>query len=179
MALDGLTLQFIRKEIGVDKGKSYGKINKTYANTGIIRAGKTRRANTSIPLVNVYFDASASWGADKIAIGKRGLATLDKYVKAGKLQIEVYYFGNTVTRNPNDHGGGTGAIKHIFKHIEETKADNVIVMTDTGMDSQGGSVSPLIVPGAVWFLFTDGGCDKLRDNLKGRKLTKEINVDTK
>ena len=52
-------------------------------------------------------------------------------------------------------------------------------MTDGDMDNQGGSVSLLTVPGAVWFLFVDDGCDKLKNNLHGQKLTKEFFIKSK
>lgn len=172
--------QFIRKEVGVGRGKSYGRINKTYANTPIIRAGITRRAEQHIPLINVYFDASASWDEAKIAVGKRGVATLNQYVRQGKLKIKTYYFSDHVSEKRSEvSGGSTGAIKEIFQHIKDTKADNVVIMTDGDMDSQGGSVSLLTVPGAVWFLFVDDDCDKLKDNLHGQKLTKEFFIRSK
>ena len=167
--------RFIRKAVGVGRGRSYGKINKTYANTSIIRPGKSRRVETHVPSINVYFDQSASWNESMLEIGRRGIATLNQYVRQGKLKINVYYFSDWVSGNREEVAGhATGAIKYIFKHIKDSKADNVIIMTDGDMDSQGGSVSPLQVPGAVWFLFVNDECDKLKDNLSGRQLTKSI-----
>lgn len=167
--------QFIRKATGVGRGKSYGKINKTYANSSIIKAGTSRRVENKVPLLNVYFDVSASWDESKIKIGRQGIATLNQYVRQGKLKINVYYFSDYVSGDRAEvEGGSTEALPHIFNHIRQTKADNVIVMTDGDMERQGGSVSPLTVPGGVWLLFVGKECERLKANLKGHQLTKSI-----
>ena len=176
--VDSLT-QFVRKEVGVGRGKSYGKINKTYANTSIIRAGTTRRAETHIPLINVYFDASGSWDESMIEIGKRGVAALNQYVHQGKLKIKVYYFGDYVSETRSGTGGGTGALPRIIQHIKDTKADNVVIMTDGDMEHQGGPVSPVTVPGAVWTLFVDAESERVRENIRGQKLNKTFFIKSR
>lgn len=51
---------FIKDQIIDIRGNSWSKINKKYYNTGIIKPGISRRANTLVPLINVYFDRSGS-----------------------------------------------------------------------------------------------------------------------
>ena len=87
---------FMKKEIGEVKNKSWAKINKKYAGTGTIKAGTSKHASGKIPLINVYFDRSGSWDADKTKVGEQAIGTLNNYVRQGKLKINLYYFNNDV-----------------------------------------------------------------------------------
>jgi hypothetical protein len=173
MSLQG----FIKNQISTMKGTSWSKINKTYAHSGVLKPGRTRYTSGKIPLINVYFDQSGSWGANDIAVGEQAIATLNKYVKQGDIDIKLYYFSNNVhgdaaaARNE----GGTD-LDPVIKHINATKPDNVIIMTDSDGDwtTYSGSAT---VPGAVWFLWRNSVSKALQDHLQGKQLTKSFKLD--
>ena len=83
---------FIKNQISTQRGSSWSKINKTYAHSGIMKPGRTRHTQGKIPVINVYFDQSSSWGPGDIKIGEQAIATLNKYVKQGEIEIKVFYF---------------------------------------------------------------------------------------
>lgn len=166
---------FIKNEVKANKVQTYAKLNKTYnSNTGpIIRRGTRTQKNDKIPKINVYFDQSGSWDADDIKIGEAAVATLNEYVKKKQLIIDVYKFANKVGELDEYVGGGTYGTP-IIEHINKTKPDNVVVMTDSDIDDikQGTTVR-----GGVWILWRHGLVSQnLKDNLHGKKLTKYFNI---
>ena len=164
---------FIKKETATGRGNDWGKINKKYANTGILRPGVSRRRENKIPLVNVYFDRSGSWDAGKTEVGSQAISTLNNYVRQGKIKINLYYFNTRVLdKDPGGSGGTSG--QPILDHIKQTNPDNVIVMTDSDISDCHTSV---VVPGAVWFLFVDGRSENLMNHLSGQKLTQAFDID--
>lgn len=165
---------FIKREIAVGRGPSWQRINKKYYGTGLIKAGSSRLAQSYIPLINVYFDRSGSWDTAKTEKGAQAIATLNKYVNRGELKINLYYFSNNVHSSEQaalSEGGTEG--QPILDHIEATKPDNVIILTDSDIDD---CVSNITVPGGVWMLFYDGRSENLIDHLHGRKLTKYFDI---
>lgn len=172
-----LSLQgFIKNQISTVKGDSWSRINKTYAHSGILKPGKTRFSQGKVPLINVYFDQSGSWDEDDIKVGEQAIATLGKYVKQGDINIDLYYFSNNV------HGDGASArreggtdLQPVLNHIQQTKPDNVIIMTDADGDWTSYE-SSVTVPGAVWFLWRGGVSEKLKQHLKGKELTKSFEL---
>lgn len=169
---------FIKKEIGEVKSSSWSKINKKYAGTGTIKAGTSKHASGKIPLINVYFDRSGSWDAAKTKVGEQAIATLNNYVRQHKLKIDLYYFNNDVFTNDRDGEGwgGTDPVP-VMNHINATKPDNVIIMTDSDFDWYDDFPSAT-VPGAVWMLFKGGVSKKLQERLKGKKLTKSFELES-
>ena len=74
--------------------------------------------------------------------------------------------------DPGQGRGGTPA-EPVFNHIQETKPDNVLIMTDDDFDDQGGyDQTNTYVKGAVWLLFKGSISKSLREKLHGRKMTK-------
>lgn len=163
---------FIRKQISVEKEKTWKRMNKTYAHSNIIKKGRAKLENGHIPKINVYFDQSGSWGLNDVKLGEQAIASLNKYEQKREITIDVYYFNTRIHSTPP--GGGGTDVGAVINHIIETKPDNVIVMTD----SDGGRFGPVaVVPGAVWFLWKNGDiCYPLIDHLKGAQLTKSFEL---
>lgn len=166
---------FIKNQIIDIRGDSWSKINKKYYNTGIIKPGISRRANTLVPLINVYFDRSGSWDDEKTAVGERAISTLNKYVQQHQIQIKLYYFSTAVysTRKEAEQDSGTSG-ECVIKHVIATHPDNVIVMTDSDCDVD--AKSRCTVPGAVWYLFKGGESLNMTTLLKGKQLTKYFDI---
>lgn len=172
-----LSLQgFIKNQVSQVRGSSWSKINKTYAHSGIMKPGKTRHTSGKIPLINVYFDQSGSWGPEDITVGEQAIATLNKYVKQGDIQIKLYYFDTKVSGNRADMVNVGTDLDPVITHINATKPDNVIVMTDSDGDYTKYS-SSATVPGAVWFLWRNGVSNELKGHLSGKQLTQSFKIN--
>lgn len=171
---------FLRRETDFGRGKTWRRFSKNYQGSDIIRKGTARNVQGHIPIINVYFDMSSSWDAPKIEVGKQAVATLNKYVQRGEAKINLYYFSDYITSDPNDGtlGGGTSAGPDIVEHVVNTKADNVIIMTDDDTNYQGNysKVSPIKVPGMVWFLAKGGIPTKLPEYIRGSKGTRLFEI---
>lgn len=162
--------RLIKSEVKKIKKDDWGKINKKYSRSGLLKPGKSLKKNPEIPRLFVYYDCSGSWGVNDRRIGDAAISTLNVYVKKKQLVIEVYYFGDYVSTNPNDHGGNTGAGNDIVQHIKTNRPDNVMIMTDADLYGNNVRVS---VPGGMFLLFRRGKVDTwLVNNFKGKKLTK-------
>lgn len=167
---------FIKNELAIGRGKTWTRMSKKYVGSGLIKAGTSRLAQGHIPLINVYFDRSGSWDdPNKTKKGEQAIATLNKYVNRGELKINLYYFSNHVHSNEQealDEGGTNG--QPILEHIEVTKPDNVIILTDDDISDCRSNVT---VPGGVWMLFYGARSQNLIDHLHGRKLTKYFDIE--
>lgn len=164
---------FIAKELAYNRGGTWKKFNKNYISQGIIKKGITSRARGNVPLINVYFDRSGSFSnyPDKTRDAENAIAALNKYMKQGKLLINLYYASTDVFQDRKEAekmGGGMDS-DPVIEHIKATKPDNVIILTDH--DSNDG-YETAEVPGAVWFLFYDSDAPDFVKRLRGRKLTK-------
>ena len=173
---------FIKKEIGEVRDKSWAKINKKYAGTGTIKPGTSKHSSGKIPVINVYFDRSGSWGSSKTNVGMQAISTLNNYVRQKKLKINLFYFNDDILDDDYPDGEGRGGTnpEPVMQHILATKPDNVIVMTDDDFDSYeyyDVPFTPVTVPGGVWMLFKGGVSKELQQRLKGKKLTKSFNLD--
>ena len=174
---------FIAKEVSTGRDRTWKRFNKNYSNSDLLRPGTSRRVLGKIPLINVYFDQSGSWDEQMISVGNQAIATLKKYVQAGQIKIKVYYFSDTIFTdvNSSESHRATSAGPDIVEHIRDTHADNVIIMTDSDCDSQGDwrKVKPVTVDGAVWFLFQGGRSNKLMQYIRGARLTKAFDLDSR
>ena len=159
---------FIKKQTSADRDSSWRRTHKSYTVTGTLRPGRTTMQSTNVPILNVYFDRSGSWDADKTKVGEQALANLNQYEKAGKLKVRLYYFDTKVKDEDSGLGGGTDG-QPILDHIERTKPDNVMIMTDSDIDD---CTSDITVPGAVWLVFKGGTSQNLIDHIHGRSLNK-------
>ena len=167
---------FIRNQIGRAKGNSWSKINKNAVGFGLLRKGISRFTDNKVPLINIYFDRSGSWGSEeKTARGKNAISTLNQYARQGKIKLNLYYFSNNVhsTAEAALAEGGTYG-QPILDHIEQTRPDNVIVITDSDISDCESYVT---IPGGVWLLFYDGISENLIDHLHGKKSTKVFDMD--
>lgn len=164
--------RFIRKATAHGRGDTWKRFSRKYQDSGIIRPGSSRLANKKVPVINVYFDRSGSWDDSKIAVGMQAIGTLNNYVRKGEIKINLYYFANRVGSDPDTVGGGTEGTP-IMEHIERTKPDNVIIMTD---DDINDIESPVTVPGAVWLLFKGGISNNLIENIHGQTETKVYEI---
>ena len=170
--------RFIRREVADQRGPTWRRPDKRFApETNIIHKGRAIRHDIPIPLLAVYFDRSSSWDESKIKVGQEAISNLNRFVRQNRLKIKIYYFGDRVSSDPEDVGGCTSATQKILDHIEQIKADNVLIMTDSDMDGQGAFTRPVTVKGGVWFLFKGGRCDRITHYLHGKKLTKEFNLN--
>ena len=162
--------RFIRDSIGRSRNSSWAHINKKYVNSGLLKPGSTYSARGEVPLINVYFDRSGSWDAKKTEKGRQAISTLNKYVTRGEIVLKLYYFNTKVLdTDPGGNGGTNG--QPILDHIQQTKPNNVIILTDSDIRDCRTTVQ---IPGAVWFLWYDGRSGNLATHLSGRQLTKEF-----
>lgn len=136
---------------------SYLKPNATYAGSKYIMPGQKILEKRNKATINVYFDVSGSVSASALTLAKKTLASLDYYVRKGLVQYNIYYFANNVSADRSEAGGGTRAFPKILKHIEETKAKNVIIITDDDFNSQTkwNKCSPISIPGVMWWFWDD------------------------
>lgn len=164
--------KFIRDELARGRQDSWSHINKKYVYSGLLRPGSTWQGKNNVPLINVYFDRSGSWTPEKTEKGAQAIATLNKYVTRGEIKLKLYYF-NTRVMDTDPGGNGGTAGQPIMDHIQQTKPNNVIILTDSDIDDIETDVS---VPGAVWMLFYGGRSKNLMEHLHGKKLTKYFDI---
>ena len=164
--------RFIRKATAHGRGDTWKRFSRKYQDSGIIRPGSSRLANKHVPSINVYFDRSGSWDDAKIAVGMQAVGTLNNYVRKGEIKINLFYFADRVGSTPDSVGYGTEGTP-IMEHIQDTKPDNVIIMTDSDISD---IKSPVTVPGAVWLLFKGGVSHNLIENIHGQSETKVYEI---
>ena len=166
---------FIRDQTADQRQFSWKRPDRRFSpSSGIIHKGKATVHDSPVPLLAVYFDRSASWDDAKIKVGQQAIANLRRYEKQGLIKLKVFYFADDISSDPKDPelGGGTSATQKILDHIERIKANNVIIMTDSDMNTQGKFTNPVTVSGAVWFLFKGGRCNRIMEYLKGKRLNR-------
>ena len=165
--------KFIKNEVASVEMSTWSKQNRRYVNSPFIVPGTKEEDNLNIPSVRIYFDHSGSWDERKIADGKAVIEAITRdYVKKKKLIIEILYFGNRVSTNPSDTGGGTYG-KPIMEDIHKYKPDNVIIMTDSDI---GDLSSTTTVKGGVFLLFKGGISTNLQEHIKGKKITRSYEI---
>ena len=135
---------------------SYLRPNATYAGSKYIMPGQKILEKRNKSTINVYFDVSGSVSGAALELAKKTLASLDYYVRKGLVQYNIYYFADEVSANRADVIlGGTRGFPEILKHIEATKAKNVIIITDDDFDSQTDwrRCPTITIPGVVWWFW--------------------------
>ena len=168
--------RFIARQVQDFRDRSWKKFDKNSSAFGIMRQGWTNTPSGKIPIINVYYDQSGSWGPDDIKVGDAMLAVLGEFEKKRQIKVNVFYFSDVVSPNVEvaRKYSGTSAGNKIIDHIRSTKPDNVVVMTDSDLYGSSTSVE---VPGAVWFLEKQSMQEKwLKSCLKGRMETKSYNI---
>lgn len=162
---------FIRNVTHPERVASWKRPSKKESPGGLLTKGRARNNNILIPSIDVYFDRSGSWDDHKIELGKQAVSLLMTLEKKRLIKVRVFYFGDALSTNPDDPalGVGTSATQKILDNIRVTHADNVIIMTDSDMDTQGEFTNPVSVQGTVWFVFCGGVCHSIMEYLHGRK----------
>ena len=173
---EGSLNKFIKKQIALIEEPSYARFNKKYDGTGLIRKGMRRYEDESKISVQVYFDRSGSWDESKTKIGRQAIATLDKYVRTGKLTVKISYFNHEVFDTYTEKGTDGTWGSPILADILAKKPDNVIIMTDSDIDDCKEFVE---VKGVVWYLFVDGVSNNLKEHLTGKLATESFELYTK
>lgn len=172
---EGSLNHFIKKQLKMVEEQTYTRFNRRYEGTDFVMKGIKRYESEEMPLVNVYFDRSGSWGEDKTKVGRQALATLDKYVRAGKLKVNIKYFNTKIFTEYTENGSGGTRGTPILADVLADKPDNVIVMTDSDITDCNEYVQ---VPGVVWYLFSGGRSSNLETHLTGKMATESYNLDT-
>ena len=136
---------------------SYLRPNATYAGSKYIMPGQKILEKRNKSTINVYFDVSGSVSESALDLAKQTLASLDYYVRKDLVQYNIYYFADNVSADRSEAGGCTRAFPEILKHINSTKAKNVIIITDNDFDRQTEwKHCPTInIPGAIWWFWDD------------------------
>lgn len=167
---------FIKNEIEEKTEKSFRRLNLLDLKLGMYVPDDVEM-DMPVPLINVYHDVSGSFSDPaKTEAALRAIDTLQKYVRTGKLKINVYYVTDTVyedEQQARSRGWGANG-EEIIKHVQRTKPANVIVITDSDADNCSSSVK---VPGAVWLLFYDAIAPNLIANLRGAKESKHYLIE--
>ena len=167
---------FVKRAVARGRESTWTRFNKTYVDTGLIKPGRRTADVKKIPSIAVYWDVSGSFDDPaKTAGAKAAIASLDQYVKQGKIKIKTYYFADRVSSTIQGAGSGTHG-QPVLDNIEETKPDNVIVVSDGDLDYDSYS-SSVRVPGAVWFLWYGGVGEAFMDHLHGQQENRSIIMD--
>ena len=140
---------------------SYDEIEPEYEDEDVrVKAEVTRERNWPVkPIIDVYFDQSGSWNADDTEVGKRAINSLIEFEEQDLITINLWYFSDFVTADPNDSmlHRGTTAWAEIIENIRRTGANNVVIMTDDDFQDlwQMGRIpkTSLTIPGYVWWIW--------------------------
>ena len=173
--------KFLAKEVGKSaRNASWKKYNGNYDNSGIVKPGYRYEKVGKIPLLQIYIDQSGSWDESEIKIGQDILFSILEFERKKQIKSEVYYFANHIHSDAASarQEGGTGAGKtgEFMQQLNETKPDNVVVITDDDFDSWG-LVGDYTAPGGVWLVFRDYRSKELMNRLHGKLLTKYYDID--
>ena len=136
------------------------------AQQGVLKRGEmAQEYNKEVPTIDFFLDCSASWSTDEQRYADDAISTIKQFEAQGKLHINLYYFGNNVTKDISlVCSSGTAAWSHIQDTIEEDGSQNVVIITDSDMERQGTHSRNMTVPGYVWYLWRDSGDGRGAEN---------------
>lgn len=161
---------FIKKATAEQKDRTWRRPSRrsTGEQGELLMKGRSWVKNKHIPIINVYFDQSASWSDEDVQLGLKALGVLNRYKDKGEIKLNVYFFAVDVHENASDARDEQGTnLKAVLKDIQKKKPDNVVIMTDS--DSEGDRLPYTEVPGAVWLLFKNGyRSQSLIDSIRGK-----------
>jgi hypothetical protein len=133
-----------------------------------------------IPTIEVFLDYSGSWSQTDLIKGRDVVSDLQEFVDDGKLILNIFYFTDDIATTPEGaraKGTGTSGWGHIINQVISSGAKNVMIMTDSDMDTWGDHSKKVLVDGCVWFLWKNGiKAPNLPKELKGRIGTLEYNM---
>lgn len=166
--------KFIADQVEEEEVDTYARENPAYADGEFILPGRISKEEKHIPIINVYWDVSPSFNdPQKTASARNAIATLNQYVRNGDIEIHTYYFAGRVSDTESGVGFGTAG-EPVAQHIQQTKPDNVIIITDS--DTSFDLIPYTTVPGAVWMLFYDGRSEAMMKNIRGKKQNKYFDI---
>jgi hypothetical protein len=123
----------------------------------------------TIPTINVYFDQSGSWSESEIEIGKRAIRTIHEFEDRKEIKLQIFYISAAgvcdTSAEARRHGGAEGWYDTL-QHIVSSKVKNVIVLSDSDLDSFEWSNRPtgnngkVVVDGCVWWLWKNADPSK-------------------
>lgn len=167
------------------KAGSWAAINRRYDGTSVVKPGIRNKTlpSTKVPVIDFYFDCSASWGDHDLEKGNEALSKIAQLEKDGEIKVNVFYFADHVYADKESprRERGTGAWNHIIENIVLTKATNIVIMTDRDMQHQCDNPphKAYKVQGFVWYLWRDGECaTNLPNLLQGRCGTMQFAFDS-
>lgn len=161
--------RFVSNQIASEEEEDYSRQNPSYEDDDFFEPDIQVKETKFIPKINVYWDVSASFSdPHKTEGAERAISTLNRYIRDEVIEVDYYYFATRVAKDRNSAGGSTNG-KPIQAHIEQTKPDNVIIITDGDITDCS---STTIVPGAVWMLFYESQSQNLIDHIRGKKETR-------
>jgi hypothetical protein len=123
----------------------------------------------TIPTINVYFDQSGSWSDTEIEIGRRAIRTIHEFEDRKEIKLKIYYIsaGGVCDTSAEARRYGSAEGWHdTLQHIVSSKVKNVIVLSDSDLDSFEWSNRPtgnngkVVVDGCVWWLWKDADPSK-------------------
>lgn len=166
--------RFIADQLAEIQEETPARINPAYEDSEFILPGMMWKENKYVPKINVYHDVSGSFSDPaKTEMAMRAIDTLNKYVRDGDIEIDVYYFADRVSSTKKGAGGGTSGTP-ILEHVKQTKPTNVIVITDGDISDCREEVK---VPGAVWMLFYGSRSENIMEHLRGKKQNKYYDIN--
>lgn len=129
------------------------------AQQGVLKRGEmSQEYNKEVPTIDFFLDASGSWTSDEQRYADAAIAAIKQFEAQGKLHINLYYFGDNVSKDRSIiWSGGTSAWAHILDTIDEDGSQNVVIITDSDMERQGTHSRKVTIPGYVWYLWRDRG----------------------
>ena len=132
-------------------------------------------SDEDIPTVNVYFDQSGSWTNREIEIGKSAISVINEFHENGEIKLNILYMSAggifTTAAAARAHPAAEGW-HAALKHIRESKAKNVVILSDNDLDEYEWNNRPTgdngrtIVDGCVWWLW--------KNNWVSKKAPKEL-----
>ncbi len=134
----------------------------------------------TVPTIEVFLDYSGSWSESDLVKGRAVVEDLSEFVDDGKLELNIFYFTDDIATTPEGaraKGGGTGAWPHIVNQVLASGCTNVMILTDSDMNTWGDHSKKVMVDGCVWYLWKNGvRAENLPKELRGRMGTLEYNL---
>ena len=163
---------FIKDQVAGSRESSWHRPNKNYVGSGYMVPGILSKESTNIPSINVYWDVSGSFSGfpEKTRGAESAIATINQYVKQGKVVVKAYYVGSKVSNVRSEVEGTGGADGYaVIQHLKETHPTNAVIISDSDIDVSSGGVT---LPGAVWMLFFASEAPGFEQAVQGKKQTK-------
>lgn len=131
---------------------TYNKPNAKFAGTNLLVPVQSTVERYEKPIINLYFDVSGSIDNAAMAIATDAVKALEIYKRKKLCDFKIYFFANTIGDTPSRLGSGTHAFPAILEHIKDTRANNVLIITDEDFDYQTDykQLTPIQVKGCVW-----------------------------